>query len=380
MQRACKARDIALEIMAGTRHREEMTQTGWAILGTGTVAHTFASALAQAKGARLISVMSREKDRASAFAAAFGGMNAVTELAGVLNDTSVDIVYIATPNHLHAEQAIACLSAGKAVLCEKPLATSAGEARRIAQAAADHGVFCMEALWTLCLPALERALGLIAQGRIGTVRSVTASLSFSKPYEPGSRFFNPALGGGALLDLGVYPLALTLRVLGPAQSVSAQIIPAPNGIDMQAALATRHAEALAQISCGFHAEGRNDMVICGDTGIITLQAPLTSPALVAVTATRQPAAPAPASDVPVAPRTTASRWPAMAQMLRPLRPGRSALYPAPYRGNGFIHQIEHAMACLRAGATQSERVPLSLSVAVLDVIDRARAPEAAGQE
>jgi predicted dehydrogenase len=370
-QLCCEAFAPGLEIGGATPHRWAMKQIGWSILGTGVIAHTFAAALTQASDARLVSVMSRDAGTAAAFAAAARGAGAaakaMTELKDVLADPDVDIVYIATPNHLHAQQAIACLKAGKAVLCEKPLATHAADARLIAQAAHDNGRFCMEAMWSLCLPAVLKAQEMVAAGRIGTVRNITASLSYGRAYEPENRIFDPALGGGALLDLGVYPLALSLRLLGAPASVSGQIISAPNGSEMQAALVTTHNGALAQIGCGYHATGANDMVITGETGIMRLQAPLNAPALVSVTATRRPdilrASPQPKTSI-LRP-DTASRIPALRRH-----------YPAPYRGNGFIHQIEEAMACMRAGMNQSEKVPLSLSVAVLEVIDTIKAQEA----
>lgn len=354
------------------------SKRNWAILGTGTIAARFAAALAHVPGATLAGVMSRDAARAGEFAAAYARIAkapapaAISRLNEVLADPAIDIIYIATPNHLHAGQAIACLEAGKSVLVEKPLAMNGTEARAIAAAAARSGRFCMEAMWTLCLPALDKARALIAAGQIGDIRAISANLSYAHAYDPADRFFNPDLGGGALLDLGVYPLAITLALMGQPREVRALIRRAANGVDLQSSMVLGFDGAQAAISCGFATEGPNTMTITGDRGTLALQAPLLAPALVNLT-------PAP----PLRPAGAGQRgiglhpmrdngMEAARQMLRPLKPGRTRLHPAPFRGNGLIHQIDHAMACLRDGRGQSPLVPLDLSIRVLDVIDQVK--------
>jgi predicted dehydrogenase len=344
---------------------------GWAIIGSGTIARSFAAALKSATGARLVAVMSREIARAEAFAAAAGdaGTRGVASLDALLAMPGIDIVYIATPNHLHASQTIACLEADKAVLCEKPLATTADEARAIAAAAQTSGRFCMEAMWTLCLPALTKLRALIGEGRIGRITQISGGLSYrqSAKAEPGS---------GALLDLGVYPLAVTLSLLGAPQQARAVLRHGPSGEDVQAAMALAWEGASAALSCGSEAQGPNDLTITGEQGIIRLHGPMLSPALITLTQHASAANAANASRVvdtpilaPILPTGTSTRA-AIQQMLRPYRPGRTRVMPAPYRGNGLIHEIEEAMACLRAGKRQSDLVPLSLSVSVIETIAR----------
>ncbi|MGL4729393.1 MAG: Gfo/Idh/MocA family protein [Bosea sp. (in: a-proteobacteria)] len=337
---------------------------GWAIIGSGKIARGFAAALKSASDARLVAVMSREPARAAAFAAAAGdaGIIGVTSLEVLLATPGIDIVYIATPNHLHARQAIACLEAGKAVLCEKPLATNADDARAIAEAAEKSGRFCMEAMWTLCLPALAKLRMLIDEGRIGRITQISGGLSYRQSSEPEA-------GGGALLDLGVYPLAVTLSLLGAPKQAKAVLRHAPSGVDVQAAVALAWEGASAALSCGFEAQGPNDLTITGETGIIRLHGPMLSPALISLTPHRG-GAPAPAvNEAPIVPAGNSTRA-ALQQMLRPFRPGRTKLFPVPYRGNGLIHEIEEAMACMRAGKSQSELVPLSLSISVQETIER----------
>lgn len=351
----------------------------WAILGTGMIARRFAAALAHVPGASLAGVMSRDGATARAFSAAYAvtaklpAPEALTDLAAILADPAIDIVYIATPNHLHAAQAIACLEAGKSVLCEKPLALDGGQARAIAAAAELSGRFCMEAMWTLCLPALDKARAMIGSGQVGQIHMVNASLSYAHVYDPKDRFFNPALGGGALLDLGVYPLAITLALLGQPRDVRAIVRRAPNGVDLQSSMVLGFASADACISCGFAADGPNTLTVTGDRGILSLQAPLLAPALISLTPSPPARAAIGQEDVIGLPAMRNNGMEATRQMLRPMKPGRTRLYPTPFRGNGLIHQIEHAMECLRDGHRQSTKVPLELSIGILDVIDQAKA-------
>ncbi len=351
----------------------------WAIIGTGIIARKLAAALAHVPGARLGGVVSRDTARAQAFVAACGTprdgrpARATTRLEDLLGDPDISIIYIATPNHLHASLAISCLAAGKAVICEKPLAQNAAEARAIAAAAEASGQFCMEAMWTLCLPALDRLRQLVGAGAIGDIVDISGNLSYAHQYDPADRFFNPQMGGGALLDLGVYPLALTLALLGTPREVRGLVRRAPNGIDVQGSIVLGYEQAQATLSCGFAAMGENSMVITGTRGVLRLQAPLNAPALISLTPTR---AAEPYGGTEVGPLRLPdignARTDALKQMLRPLRPGRTKLYPAPFRGNGLVHQIEEAMACMADGRLQSGKVPLALSVSVLEVIDQVR--------
>jgi predicted dehydrogenase len=351
-----------------------MSPIGWAIIGTGSAARSFAAALKSARGARLVAILSRDEGRARRFAAVAGdgGASGVASLDALLSTPGIDIVYIATPNHLHAGQAVACLEAGKAVLCEKPLAVSAQEVRAIIAAAETSGRFCMEGLWTLCLPALAQLRRLVAEGQIGRITQITGAVSYPSP-DSGHRDLAAEMGGGSLCDLGVYPLAVAVSLLGPPLEAKAVLRLGPSGADIQAAMAMMWEGATAALSSGFAAEGPNELTITGEAGTLRLHGPLPMPALVSVTP--RPAlkvAAAEAGDGPLA-AAGLSRLAAIRQMLRPFRPGRTRLHPAPYRGNGLIHEIDEAMACLRAGQRESGIVPLSLSLAVAETLERLRA-------
>jgi predicted dehydrogenase len=333
--------------------------TGWAILGSGAMARQFAAALKSSPASKLIAVRSRDAARAENFAREAGdsGTRGFAELAALLAEPEVDIVYVATPNHLHAQEAITCMEAGKAVLIEKPIATSLEDARAIAAASERTGRFCMEAMWTLCLPALAKARALIEEGRIGPIRHITGGVSYAgvKP-------------GGALLDLGVYPLSIAQALLGPPLEAKAVLRRGEDGEDASAAISLTWEGASASLHCGHDAEGPNELTITGEKGVIRLTTPLISPALVMLTPRHAPAPMAgEAGPVIAAGASTGQAW---RQMLRPLKPRRTKLFPAPFRGNGLIHEIEEAQACLRAGERQSRLVPLALSLGVQETLAR----------
>ena len=186
----------------------------WGILGTGRVAGRFAQALRELDDARLLAAGSRRLATAEAFARHHGVERAYGSYAQLAADPDLDIVYVASPHALHREHSLLCLEAGRAVLCEKPFALNATEAREVIASARSRGLFCMEAMWTRFLPAMRRLTELVDAGAIGELRMVTAQLGFPSEPDPSSRLFDPALGGGALLDLGVYPLALASQLLG----------------------------------------------------------------------------------------------------------------------------------------------------------------------
>jgi predicted dehydrogenase len=203
----------------------------WGIIGPGKIANKFAVALTLAEGARLGAVASRDGERAREFASAHGAERWYDCYEQLAEDPAIDVVYIATPHSFHAEQALLCLRRGKAVLCEKPMALFCGQVREMVDAARVHNAFLMEAMWTRFLPVMETTLELIRQGRIGSVRYVRADFGFFAPFNPEGRLFSLRLGGGSLLDIGVYPLFLCLQLLGEPDSIRAAGHLSPTGSD-----------------------------------------------------------------------------------------------------------------------------------------------------
>lgn len=331
---------------------------GWGIVGTGGIARQFAADLAFAPGARVAAVCSRSADKAEAFRAAVVADKAHADLDALLADAAVDAVYVATPNALHAEQALRAIAAGKPVLVEKPLALSAADAGRIEAAAAAKGVFAMEAMWTRFLPAIDRARARIEAGDIGRITSIRADLSYFRAEEPGSRFFDPN-GGGSLFDLGVYPVSLAMHFLGRPRGVSGQWRAAKSGVDRSARIELRYDAATAHLSCGFDREGDNVFVIEGTRGALRLEAPfLKAQRLTQFSSPRAPAL-----------RAAPGKLGRLAARL-PL-PGRTVEKHA-FPGGGLQFEAIAVMAAVRAGRSACAAMPIADSRAVLAIIEEIR--------
>ncbi|WP_460858044.1 Gfo/Idh/MocA family protein [Nocardiopsis coralliicola] len=212
---------------------DQLREIRWGILGTGMIAERFLEALAVVPGARAVAVGSRTVESAHAFADRWAIPRRHAGRSVLAADTGVDVVYIATPHTDHEAAAVELLQAGKGVLCEKPLAVDSGQTERIVAAARDSGCFLMEAMWTRFLPAVQDALGRIAIGEIGALRSAQADIGWAVPFDAADRRYAPELGGGALLDLGVYPLALACRLLTEPVVGTARARLAPSGVDAE---------------------------------------------------------------------------------------------------------------------------------------------------
>lgn len=339
---------------------------GWGIMGTGTIAGLFAADLGLLPQARVAVVHSRSLEKAQGFAARFGEAKAYDDEAAFLADPAIDAVYIATPNHLHAAQALRAIAAGKPVLIEKPIALASADVEAIARAAGDRGVFAMEALWSRFLPAVYRAREQIAAGRLGKVRRIRADLSYLHSEEPGSRFYDPALGGGAAFDLGVYPLSLALHLLGEPQAVSGSWLAAGTGVDRRSTFRLDYPAAVAELSCGVDRNGANRLLIEGERGGLVFEAPFLKAQRLSWYAD--------------AGRATAAYERGTGGVARLLdrlpqlgRISENVAFP----GNGLQFQAEAAMAAIRAGKSACAEMPLGESAAVLRIIEAVRAKPAA---
>jgi predicted dehydrogenase len=206
----------------------------WGVIGTG-IAGRFVHGIHTHTSQRAVAVTARDAAKTAAFAAEHGVPVVLPSVEALVTSPDVDVVYVATPHPLHREQALAAIAAGKHVLIEKPIAMSADEASEILAAGRAAGVLVMEAMWTRYLPQSSILRQVVADGIIGDVRLVIADFGFSNPVDPAHRLWNPALGGGALLDAGVYPISFASSVIGPLElrSVSGSVT---NGVDSSAAL------------------------------------------------------------------------------------------------------------------------------------------------
>lgn len=338
---------------------------GWGIMGTGTIAGLFAADLGLLPQARVAAVQSRSLEKARGFAARFGGARAYDDEAAFLADPAIDAVYIATPNHLHAAQALKAIAAGKPVLIEKPIALASADVEAIAQAAGERGIFAMEALWSRFLPAVRRAREQIAAGRIGAIRRIRADLSYLHPEEPGSRFFDPVLGGGAAFDLGVYPLSLALHLLGEPQAVSGSWLAVGTGVDRRSFFRLDYPAAVAELSCGIDRDGANRLLVEGERGGLIFEAPFLKVQRLSWHADASRA---------VAPYERGAGG--VARLLDRLPQSGRISESFAFPGNGLQFQAEATMSAIRVGKSACPEMPLGESAAVLRIIEAVRAQPA----
>lgn len=311
----------------------------WGILGLGNIARKFAADLALVPQAQLHAVASRSMGKAQAFAADFAVPHAVGSYAELLAVPGLDAVYIATPHSEHHAHALLCLRAGLPVLCEKPFTVTAQQAQELASTARTHGVFLMEALWTRFFPALAKAQELVAAGAIGPVRHLAATFGAEAAYEPAGRLFNPALAGGSLLDIGVYPLFLSKLFLGDPQTVSAAATMTGTGVDLSCVMALAYADgATASLTSTLAAPLDNNCTLYGPQGQLQLLGPLYAP--------------------------TGVRVQALGQKLQE--------YTFDTPGVGYHYEAAHVQQCQAQGLTESPLLPLSFSLELMQLLDQIR--------
>jgi predicted dehydrogenase len=312
----------------------------WGILGPGRVAGVFASDMRAIPGAELVAVASRTESNARAFAAQHHIPRAHGSWARLADDPDVDVVYVATPHAVHHAAVALLLDAGKAVLCEKPMTLDAGQATDLASRARNGGLFLMEAMWTRCLPAIRRMTEMIAAGAIGEPRLLTADFGIQVAPDPRSRLWIPELGGGALLDVGVYLASLARLILGPPTTVAASATLTTEGVDATTTFTLGHAGgAQAALACSMVSDSPRTAVISGTEGRI-------------VVPRRFYAA------------TNFELWRGEFMVER---------VHAPSIGHGLAHEVAEVMRCREAGLKESPLMPLTETVGVLRTLDEVRA-------
>lgn len=315
------------------------TAIGWGILGTGDIAHQFALGLRQVRGAELVAIGSRDRQRAEAFGEQFGVPHRFEGYGRLVEDPAVDVVYVATPHNTHERNAALCLHAGKAVLVEKPFTLNAAQARRVVDLARQRGLFLMVAMWMRFLPPLVHLRELLARQVVGAVRLLLADFGIRAEFDPKSRLFDPALGGGALLDLGVYPISLASMVLGQPSEVHGLAHLGPTGVDEQNAVMLKYpAGQLALLHSAIRAETPHEACIVGEQGRIHLH----------------------------------RHW-WKGSRLSVIRGEDCRDIDLPIVGNGYNYQAEEVVRCLQAGLTESLVMPPAESLSIMQTMDRLRA-------
>lgn len=337
----------------------------WGIIGAGGVAHGFGTALRSMPDARIVAVASRRPESAHAFASTFGPMQVHLDASELVRDPLVDVVYVATPNHRHVHDTLLCLRHGKPVLCEKPFTLDAEQARAVVAEARHLGVFCMEAMWMRFVPAIRRAAELVEAGAIGEVRTLHADFSVRAPFDPHDRLFDPAMGGGALLDLGVYPLSLADLLLGPATLVSARAVMGATGVDEHLGVVTVHGDGrLATSTASLRATGPNQAVVAGTAGTLRIRGPICRPTRLDLSTSAESGSPA----------TDSGRRRHVSVLDRAVRRvrARTRHLRVPLDGNGYEGEAAEVMRCLRDGLTESPSMPLDTSMRLMELVDDVR--------
>lgn len=319
----------------------------WAVVATGSIARTVTADIALLEDAVLYAVSSRNAARAAGFADRFGFETSYSDADGgpsgfeaMFADPAVDVVYIATPHAQHYEVARSALEHGKHVLCEKPLTVNAAEAAELMSLARERNLFLMEALWTRFLPSANRAWDILASGELGRPAWVQADLGFRAPADPGARIWDPAAGGGALLDLSVYTLTWALGALGYPDSVDASGILNDDGVDVQNALTLRYDDGRhAQLTSSLAASGPGSATIAGSSGWLRTGG----------------------GDI-FNPRELHISGPAGTRV--------ETFEPA---GTGYTYQLREVTRCIQEGRTESPTMPLEDTLRTMELLDGVRA-------
>lgn len=252
--------------------------TNWGIMGLGKIAHKFAEGLTFVPNSKLIAVASRNHKKAIAFGKEYDVPYQYGSYEAMLENPDIDVVYIATPHVLHYSNTMMCLQKKKAVLCEKPFAMNLKQVQEMVTLAKRQKVFLMEALWTKFLPSFQKVKNLVNSGKIGQIKTIQADFGFKAPYDPKNRIFNPALGGGSLLDVGIYPIFLAVSLLGMPSEIQAKAHIGKTGVDNSCAIIFKYPSgALASLSCSVVANQSIEANIFGDKTSIKMNTPFHTP-------------------------------------------------------------------------------------------------------
>ncbi len=299
-------------------------KVNWGIIGLGKIAHKFASDLGLSNSGKLQAVASRSLAKAQNFASEYPAETVYGSYEELLQDPKVDIVYIALPHSQHFTFSSLALQYNKAILCEKPMGLNPEEVLELQKEAIHKNLFIMEGLWTRFIPATQKLLSLLKQNVIGDIISLKADFGFKPRFDPHSRLFDPALGGGSLLDIGLYPLYLSLLVLGEPREVKAFARFSETGVDSHCQMLLKFPSgALAQLESSFETQTPTEATIYGTKGSIKIH----------------------------------SRFHHAEKISLRLNEGASKDFELKFRGHGYIHEIEAVNNSLLNGEIENDTLP-----------------------
>lgn len=312
----------------------------WGILATGHIADIVASDLKDSKDAEMIAVASRNQPNADAFGKKWSISKRYASYQALVEDPDVEVVYIATPHNLHYENMLQCLQAGKHVLCEKAFTLNARQATECIALARQNNLFLMEAMWMRFNPAIQRVREWVLDGVLGDIRLILADFCLNRGYDPLHRLYNPELGGGALLDLGIYPLSFTTYMLGSPKSIGGQAALSPDGLDVLDIYQLTYEDGIsAALICGLGLSKPREAFIAGDKGYVKVHDPFFRPD----------------------------------HLTLHLEGKKPQEFKIPYSGKGYVHEIEEVHACIRDGRIESEIMPLDETLELMSMMDKLRA-------
>jgi len=319
-----------------------MTEVRWAILGCGKIARKFASDLQYVKKAKLIAVAAREKATAEKFAKEFPAKHIHSSYQSLVENPEVDVIYVATPHGLHHEHVMLCLKHKKAVLCEKAFALNSKQAREMISFAKKQNVFLMEALWSKFLPHFQVVMSMLQSKKLGNVKSILVNFGFIPQAPVAPRLYDPALGGGSLLDIGIYNVFFSLSILGKPDEVEASMTPSATNVDEQCAMLFKYKNgAFAQLFCSFSSNLATEVDINGDEGRIRLTTRFYEPSSV----------------VEFYPGNVSTK-----QIIEVKKDS----------GFGYQYEAQHVTDCLLQGLTESPVMKFSDTLDLMETLDRIR--------
>ncbi len=330
----------------------DATPVGWGVLGCGVIAEAFAQAMGKVNGVKKAAIFSRNGAKVKGFASRHGFQRSYTTAEDLLADPEVAIVYVATPTHTHAEMSLAALSSGKAVLCEKPFASSEAEAAEIVASARARNLFCMEAMWMRFNPIIRNCRTLVRAGKLGKICAASADLGYWKDI---ATLGGPQQGRGAALTFGCYSASLALYLFGAPEAVSALAAKSPEGLDVTTALTLRYPGHTFQAQASVGATLSNEARIYGDVADLKVAAPFIDAHRMRLS----PRGEGLITRVGTVVKDVAE--PAYHVFARRLAT----------RGAGLIGEIEEAMTCLRQKRTESDVMPLDETLAVHRILEQA---------
>lgn len=316
-----------------------MKTYNWAILGCGRIARKFSTDLKLLPNARLYAAAARDLQKAKEFAGELGYEKAYGSYEEMVNDPAVDIVYVATPHSHHYEHVLLCLRAGKAVLNEKAFALNLREASEMVQTAREKGAFLMEAFWTRFQPSFLKVLEILRSGELGALKVVRSDFAFNAPKDPEKRLYNINLGGGSLLDIGIYPVFAALATLGAPRKIRALATFAETGTEESIAMIFQYPGGeLASLYSSFATNSFVTSEFNCEHGSILM----------------------------------ARRWMAPTRVTVWREGGHEESYDFSGEGFGYQHEAAHVMECLDAGQTESTWMPLEFTLKMMETLDRVR--------